>query len=529
MRPSRTLVKVCPQCDTEYPDNARFCEIDGTALRQAGADAASDLTGSIVADRYHVVRKLGEGGMGQVYLAEHVKMGRNSALKVIHPRMMKDVDAISRFNREAASASRISHPNVAAIYDFGETADGIIYLAMEFVDGPSLTKLIADRGPLPPKRAAEIARQTAEALTVAHDMGIVHRDLKPDNIMIGTTRDGADLAKVVDFGIAKMADSTSQKLTKTGGVVGTPDYMSPEQLAGDPVDGRSDIYSLGLVTFSMLTGTLPFPGDSAQESMIKRLTDKPKTLSEVRPEGRWPSEIQPVLDKALERDANRRYQTAIDFARALTRAVEHAGDETAVAITRGASASVPATRIAPHVAPRLLGNEANDSAPALSSQKRRIALTSVIGGIAVLLAISAALYAPILRRNKKPPVLAADSTGTPSPSHPSHQSSTPPADSSRRAGLTLSAIDLDRELSAAEREAKGDDTAAARAAINRVVAVETSLASPVDAARAAFVKFNAYLTLDDRAKACAALVSVKGRVRGTSYQSKVDDRLETCP
>ena len=129
MRPSRTLVKVCPQCDAEYPDNARFCEIDGTALRQAGADAASDLVGSIVADRYHVVRKLGEGGMGQVYLAEHVKMGRNSALKVMHPRMMKDVDAISRFNREAANASRISHPNVAAIYDFGETADGIIYLA----------------------------------------------------------------------------------------------------------------------------------------------------------------------------------------------------------------------------------------------------------------------------------------------------------------------------------------------------------------------------------------------------------------
>ena len=253
-----SALKICPPCGTEYPANARFCPRDGTALR--ALDGGADLVGSIIADRYHVLKKLGEGGMGQVYLAEHVKMGRKSALKVMNPGMVKDVDAISRFNREAANASRISHPNVAAVYDFGETPDGLIYLAMEFVEGQPLTEMIEhERRAVPPSAPPRSCARPAEALAVAHDMGIVHRDLKPDNIMIAKTRDGDDLVKVVDFGIAKAAGNEAQKVTKTGLVVGTPEYMSPEQLAGDTLDGRSDIYSLGLVAFNMLTGTLPFP------------------------------------------------------------------------------------------------------------------------------------------------------------------------------------------------------------------------------------------------------------------------------
>jgi eukaryotic-like serine/threonine-protein kinase len=337
-------LKVCPQCGTEYPANARFCEIDGTALRSAGNEQG-DMVGTIVAERYHVMKKLGEGGMGQVYLAEHVKMGRKSALKVMHPGMVKDVDAISRFNREAANASRISHPNVAAVYDFGETADGVIFLAMEFVDGPPLTKVIEQAGSLPPKRAATIVYQTAEALAVAHDLGIVHRDLKPDNIMVARTRDGGDLVKVVDFGIAKAANSDAQKVTKTGLVVGTPEYMSPEQLAGDKLDGRSDIYALALVAFNMLTGTLPFPSDSAQESMIMRLTDRPKPLSEMRPEVSWPADVQAVMDKALEREAALRYQNATDFGRDLQRAIERM-PETAAAEMGTQMIQVPPTRVA---------------------------------------------------------------------------------------------------------------------------------------------------------------------------------------
>src|SRR5204863_2877946 len=189
-------MKICPVCSTEYPDDVKFCPNDGQTLRSAAP--ANDLVGQVIADRYHVIGKLGEGGMGQVYLAEHVKMGRRSALKVMNPAMVKDADAISRFNREAANASHINHPNVADVYDFGETLDGIIYLAMEFVDGPPLTKLIEEEGPLPATRAAAIIRQAADALAVAHDMGIVHRDLKPDNIMIARSRDGSDIVKVVD-------------------------------------------------------------------------------------------------------------------------------------------------------------------------------------------------------------------------------------------------------------------------------------------------------------------------------------------
>ncbi|MDB4882884.1 MAG: putative serine/threonine protein kinase [Gemmatimonadetes bacterium] len=220
-----TALKLCPTCGSEYPANERFCPKDGTALRAQGG--GTDLVGSIIADRYHVLKKLGEGGMGQVYLAEHVKMGRKSAVKVMNPGMVQDADAISRFNREAANASRINHQHVAGIYDFGETADGLIYLAMEYVEGEPLTDLVQRSGALSPARAAELTRQTGEALAVAHDMGIVHRDLKPDNIMIARNRDGTDCVKVVDFGIAKAANVEAQKVTRTGLVVGTPEYMSP--------------------------------------------------------------------------------------------------------------------------------------------------------------------------------------------------------------------------------------------------------------------------------------------------------------
>ena len=314
-----SALKICPQCGTEYELDQRFCPKDGSTLKSQGA--ATDIVGSIIADRYHVLKKLGEGGMGTVYLAEHVKMGRKSAVKVMNPGMVNDADAISRFNREAANASKISHTNVAAVYDFGETPDGLIYLAMEFVEGPALTKIIEQNGALAPIRAADITRQAAEALAVAHDMGIVHRDLKPDNIMIAKNRDGSDCVKVVDFGIAKAANNEAQKVTKTGLVVGTPEYMSPEQLAGDKLDGRSDIYSLALVAFAMMTGKLPFPGETVQESMIARLTDEPKKLVEMKADVNWPPAVQLVMDKALQRDADLRYTSASEFGRDLYKAV----------------------------------------------------------------------------------------------------------------------------------------------------------------------------------------------------------------
>lgn len=307
-------MKVCPVCSTEYADDVKFCPSDGQTLRSA--TPASDLVGQVLADRYHVIKKLGEGGMGQVYLAEHVKIGRRSAIKVMNPSMVHDPDAVARFNREASNASRISHPNVCAIYDFGETADGLVFLAMEFIEGEPLTDLLERERVLPIGRATSIFLQTAEALQAAHELGIVHRDLKPDNIMLTKGRGGGDAVKVVDFGIAKAigGDEAGQKVTRTGLVMGTPEFMSPEQLSGDKVDGRSDLYSLALVLYQMVSGKLPFEATTLQETMIKRLTEEPAKLMDVRPDLKYPPGLQAVLDSALVRTPAERYQSVAKFA-----------------------------------------------------------------------------------------------------------------------------------------------------------------------------------------------------------------------
>jgi len=372
-------VKVCPVCSREYPDEIRFCQHDGTTLR--GVTPASSLVGHVIADRYHVMKKLGEGGMGQVYLAEHVKMGRKSAIKVMSPAMMHDPDAIARFNREAGNASKITHPNVCAVYDFGETPEGLIYLAMEFVEGEPLTGLLEREGALPLPRATAIFKQTADALQAAHDLGIVHRDLKPDNIMLARGRDGTDVVKVVDFGIAKAVggDESGQKVTKTGLVVGTPEFMSPEQLSGDKLDGKSDLYSLALVYFRMLTGHLPFQAETVQETMIKRLTDEPKKLAEVRPDLQFPSGLQPVLDAALTRTPGERYQTVAKFAEDVLGVVQ------LVRATRGGVA--PATREVVEGRTQLLDShetKAQAARRAAPPKAKRSLVPVLVGVIAVL-------------------------------------------------------------------------------------------------------------------------------------------------
>ncbi|MBI1966621.1 MAG: serine/threonine protein kinase [Gemmatimonadetes bacterium] len=377
-------MKICPVCSAEYTDDVKFCKNDGTTLRAAAP--TSDLVGQVVADRYHVIKKLGEGGMGQVYLAEHVKMGRRSAIKVMNPSMVHDPDAVARFNREASNASRITHPNVCAIYDFGETPDGLIYLAMEFIEGEPLTDLLEREGALKATRAVTIFMQVADALQAAHDLGIVHRDLKPDNIMITKGRDGADMVKVVDFGIAKAVggDDAGQKVTKTGLVVGTPEFMSPEQLSGDKLDGRSDLYSLALVFYKMLTGQLPFEAATVQETMIKRLTDEPVKLAKARPDLSFPPGIQETLDAALTRSPVDRYQAVSKFAN------DVAG---VVGFQRGASPAtpIPATKAAVEGQTQLLdtaGTKAMAAKPApraaAAPAKKRSPVPVIVGVVALL-------------------------------------------------------------------------------------------------------------------------------------------------
>ncbi len=412
-------MKTCPVCAREFPDNVKFCPNDGQTLRAKGPLA--DLIGQVVADRYHIIKKLGEGGMGAVYLGEHVKMGRKSAIKVMTQAMSNDPDAVSRFNREASNASRLSHPNICQVYDFGETSEGLIYLAMEFIEGRSLSEVAEAEGALPPPRAASIVRQAAEALQVAHDQSIVHRDIKPDNIMIVLAKDGSDIVKVVDFGIAKAiaGDETGQKVTKTGLVVGTPEYMSPEQLSGDKIDGRSDLYSLALVLYKLLTGVLPFQAETSQETMIKRLTDAPEPLATARPDIVFPPRLQTVLDRALARSLAERYASAAEFGRDLEAAV--------------GGPAVPATRMdlaGPSAATQLMDTEmalkmvkkGKGAAPAPAPEKKFPVLPVVggVGAVGILAVIGILALSP-----KKAALPGADSSGTRTNQTASQQTATP--------------------------------------------------------------------------------------------------------
>ena len=493
-------MKVCPVCSSEYPDDIRFCPNDGQTLRSSSP--GRDLVGQVLADRYHVMKKLGEGGMGQVYLAEHVKMGRRSAIKVLNPSMVHDPDAVARFNREAANASRISHPNICAIYDFGETPEGLIYLAMEFVEGEPLTDVLAREGALPVAQAADISIQVAAALQAAHDLGIVHRDLKPDNIMLARGRDGTDAVKVVDFGIAKAVGGgdagSSQKVTKTGLVVGTPEFMSPEQLAGDLVDGRSDIYSLALVFFNMLTGTLPFPADSVQEAMVKRLTEEPAALADVRPDRSFPVGLQGVLDTALARSPLDRYQSAAKFAHDVA---------AVVGLRASVGSSVPSTW-------------ADDETELIEPvrRRRRSRLTLIAAGVVV--ALGAAGAAVMIGRNVKPSARAATSPAPLSgdttarviapPSEPvaaSRRDSVaprPPHAPRRRSDAPRPRIDVTRAQDLLDNLLleKLEPRTALMVRDSATHMFNAPGIAPRDKAYAAFVVGNAYFQLSDRQRGC---------------------------
>ncbi|HEX6535258.1 MAG TPA: protein kinase [Gemmatimonadaceae bacterium] len=291
--------------------------------RPARAPDGWGLVGRVLGGRYRILHRLGEGGMGEVYLAEHLKMGRRDAIKVMRPSLVGDPEAVERFTREAYNASRISHQNVATVYDFGETDDGVVFLAMEYVPGRTLSDLLAESGALAPERAVAIARQVAEGLGAAHDLGIVHRDLKPDNILVVQRRDGAERVKVVDFGIAKAMLSAHGRQTRTGFVLGTPAYMSPEQLTGDPLDGRSDLYSLGCILYEMLTGESTCGHESGERLINRRLTARPPHPRHVDP--RIPRALDDIVARTLARRPDDRIQTAAELDAELAAALTKSG------------------------------------------------------------------------------------------------------------------------------------------------------------------------------------------------------------
>jgi len=263
--------------------------------------AVSDsLIGTLFDGRYKVVRKLGAGGMANVYLAEDQELGRRVAIKILNERHANDDQFVERFRREAKNAAALSHPNIVSIYDRGE-AEGTYYIAMEYLDGRSLKELILSRGPAPLNVTIEYVRQILSALRFAHRHGIVHRDIKPHNVLV----DAEGRVKVTDFGIARAGAS---EMTEAGSIVGTAQYLSPEQARGTAVDQRSDLYSLGIVFYELLTGTLPFNGDTPVEIAMKHLSQTPQPPSQLRPE--LPHDLDLVVTRALAKDPDDRYQTA---------------------------------------------------------------------------------------------------------------------------------------------------------------------------------------------------------------------------
>ncbi len=222
--------------------------------------------------------------MGGVYTATHVMLGKTVAVKLINPELVTSPEVVRRFQREARAATALNHPNIVAVFDLGQTAEGTLYIAMEFVDGPSLKAAISAGGPMAPARAVTLMRQIGNALSMAHRNKIIHRDLKPQNIMLARSDDGQEIAKLVDFGIAKTFDEATQ-LTMAGDAIGTPHYMAPEQAAGQPVDARSDLYSAGIILYEMLSGEVPFNDTSAPAILIKHLQEIPQPPSVKNAEG----------------------------------------------------------------------------------------------------------------------------------------------------------------------------------------------------------------------------------------------------
>src|SRR5829696_1271400 len=269
--------------------------------------SSDTLINTLFDGRYRIVRKLGAGGMANVYLAEDEDLGRRVAIKILNDRYANDDLFIERFRREAKSAAALSHPNIVSVYDRGE-AEGTYYIAMEVIEGRSLKELIMTRGPLPIAQALAYTHEILDALRFAHRHGIIHRDIKPHNILIG------ERLKVTDFGIARAGAS---QMTEAGSIMGTAQYLSPEQARGAPVTASSDLYSAGIVLYEMLTGKVPFNGDSAIEIAMKHLNDPPKPPSKIRPE--IPDELDAVVLRALSKNPEDRYQTAEEFSEDLHR------------------------------------------------------------------------------------------------------------------------------------------------------------------------------------------------------------------
>jgi serine/threonine protein kinase len=368
-------------------------------------DAARTLLGRTVDRKYHLDVLLGSGGMGSVYKATRLLIGDTVAVKILHSDQLKDPQAIERFRREAQAAARLKHPNVVTIHDFGITESGLAYLVMELVEGDSLRDLIRRKGSFHAPDAAGIIAQVASALDEAHRHDIVHRDLKPDNIVVTTLPNGIHV-KVLDFGVARMRDVSAGigTLTNTGMIVGTPYYMSPEQCMGEQLDGRSDIYSLGVMLYEMLAGTVPFNAPSLTAVVMQHVTKPPPPLHTINPA--ITQAVEAVVMHALQKQREMRPPTATDLARELDSAISGGVNAQATVVGPGIVNAAPSIPTSPGAAPKLQQETQAYSSQSTERGSRAVTAvapefhapqsgvvkkrTAVVIGVAVLLFIAAA-------------------------------------------------------------------------------------------------------------------------------------------
>ncbi|MEW6733559.1 MAG: serine/threonine-protein kinase [Acidobacteriota bacterium] len=311
----------CPQCLKAFPQEKSFCPFDGSPLLEAKDRA--DYAGYIIDNKYELDEKIGEGTTGTIYKATHLQLQAPVAIKLMRRDLVNNPTAIERFRREAYAAMKIRHPNAIAVMDFGITADDLVYVVMEFLVGMPLSDRLNERGRLGFLEANNIIQQVCAVLNIAHSRGIIHRDLKPDNIFLHF-EDGQETVKVVDFGIAKLIQvldgMVANNLTGMGSVIGTPHYISPEQCTARNIDPRSDIYSLGIILYRMLTGQLPFEGPNSMSVIYKQVTEPPKPLYEVAAD--IPALLNAVVMRALEKDPELRPPDVITFAHELAASVK---------------------------------------------------------------------------------------------------------------------------------------------------------------------------------------------------------------
>lgn len=377
------------------------------------ADQTSDLTGTLLNNRYQILARVGQGGMGQVFRADHTLMGRTVAIKVLNPNLVTSQESVARFKREIQTLAQFEHPNVVRLFDAGTTPSGRFYMAMEFVQGEPLSRILAGSGRLELKRFARLFGQVLQGVGKAHERNIVHRDLKTENLLVTTSDSGAEVVKIMDFGIAKLlsdepVQGSDPFLTAERVAVGTPEYMSPEQAAGGAqVDHRSDLYSLGVVAFELLTGRLPFEAESPVGYIGKHIVDPPFTFEEAQPGLGHPPAIERFVLKALEKEPSERFQSAEEMLDALEVALPRELQDR----LRQARSTDPRMPAAPTPNPRPAPSSGSSARPSRGDDMMAKLLRVGVGLAAVLtLCVGAALAYKTATRGRPATEVLAEGT-----------------------------------------------------------------------------------------------------------------------